>query len=69
MRCTYVCISCCHTPSPSPHIDLNNVTCFGGMLGQFLHYYLLGFETTLINSFTYIMENTSQRGMHLHAYV
>jgi hypothetical protein len=42
-------------------VDLNNVTCFGGMLGQFLHYYLLGFETTLINSFTYIMENTSQR--------
>lgn len=58
-------------PSPSPLLplplplsvlDLNNVTCFGGTFGQMLHYYCLGFETTLINSYRYLMDNDSSRG-------
>ena len=43
-------------------LDLNNATCFGGTFGQMLHYYCLGFETTLINSYRYLMDNDSSRG-------
>ena len=49
-------------PLPLSVLDLNNVTCFGGTFGQMLHYYCLGFETTLINSYRYLMDNDSSRG-------